>query len=229
MRKCVLISSVLVFLLAAQWLVAPNDVSALPLQGAYVFSGATPTEPSSWIGALFEDKGTFVQLTITSMLTNPSEFFSEVYFNLNPNLDPTKLSITQLSGNLPAAKNGIQTALNGFKAGGDGYYDILFQYDTCNSTKCDRLQGSDQSVFEITYSGNGSFSASSFDFLSVEGGGQGTEHFAAHIQGIPLPEGGTTSGWIGDLPTVPEPGTLLLLGSGLIGAGLLGRRFQKRP
>ena len=78
-------------------------------------------------------------------------------------------------------------------------------------------------------SGITGLTVSDFDFSSVNGGGEGHYVTAAHIQGIPLPTGGTTSTWVGNGGggEVPEPSTMLLLGSGLIGLVGLRRKFKK--
>jgi hypothetical protein len=57
-----------------------------------------------------------------------------------------------------------------------------------------RFQAGETSVYDITYTGAGTLSASSFNFLSDEGGGQGTYHSAAQVQGITAND---YSGWIG--------------------------------
>ncbi len=68
-------------------------------------------------------------------------------------------------------------------------------------------------VYDITY--GSAIDVSSFDFLSVMGGGQGSYTGAAHIEKI----NGNDSGWIGSV--VPEPSTALLM---TLGLGLLGSR-----
>jgi hypothetical protein len=55
--------------------------------------------------------------------------------------------------------------------------------------------------------------------------GSASAHLAAHVQGIPVPGGGTTSGAIKE--TVPDGGmTAMLLGGALIGLEALRRRFR---
>jgi hypothetical protein len=90
--------------------------------------------------------------------------------------------------------------------------------------------------FELEYKGTGDsridplvFSitdaniASALDFYAANSEGH---HFAAHIAGFPeTGTGNWTSAFFTDGGTpVPEPGTLLLLGAGLVGLGLYGRR-----
>ncbi len=80
--------------------------------------------------------------------------------------------------------------------------------------------------FDINLDGLGAATENNFFLLSDGNAGNGNGHFAVQI----LPpncddtffarDGGTTK--------VPEPGTLVLLGSGLLGLGLLGRKKFRR-
>lgn len=148
-------------------------------------------------------------------------------FNLDPSLDPDDLAFAFVGGNNDA--DSISTGTNAFQADGDGLFDILFGW---NANVGSRLVVGESAVYDITLTG---LTEQSFNFSSVEGGGNGTFFSAAHVQGIgPDNEG---SGFIGDGdgpgpgpgPTpIPEPGMLLILGTALAAAAFAGRRSGLR-
>jgi hypothetical protein len=178
----------------------------------FEFSGGTsPSGSPPWISATFMDVSGGVQLTITSLLQSSSEFVGTggISFNLDPSLNPNNLTFTYQSG---VAASSISTGVDSFKADGDGFFDIRFFWPVSPPTA--RFNDSDTAVYLIA--GISGLSASSFDFLSETGGGQGTFKAAAHIQGIPS---GTGSGWIGPV-AVPEPGILILLGIAMSAIGV---------
>ncbi len=168
------------------------------------FSGAVaPDGAGPYLRATFEDVPGGVELTLTSLLIGSTEFVDEWYFNLDPALDPTLLSVAYDSGG-PAATSVMQ-AVDSFKADGDGLYDLRF--DFANAPPTSRFNGSDSVSYLITSSE--SISAASFDYLSLPDGGNGPFVTAAHVLGT---GNGDDSGWI----TVPEPATVGMLSIGLV-------------
>lgn len=183
--------------------------------------GADPVGPVPWATATFSqvDAGT-VQLELSNINLSGSEFIGAWYFNFNDSLDVNSLSFSRVGGTAPADAD-ISTGLNSFKADGDGYFDIIFDFP---QKSADRFAAGDTIVYEI--SGINPLTMDMFNFDSAPGGGNGSWYSAAHVQSI----NGEDSGWIGSGPgvAVPEPSTYLMLSS-LLGLSLfLVARSRKR-
>ena len=78
-------------------------------------------------------------------------------------------------------------------------------------------------VYDISYLGQGTFSASSFNFRSDGAESKNPFHSAAHIQSI---GDNGDSGWAGNMTVVPEPVSSALFIAGAETFGL--RRLKKK-
>jgi hypothetical protein len=162
--------------------------------------GDSPAGPTPWITATFDDGGTpgSVELLLETTNLVDLELVFVWMFNLDPVLDPADLVFAG-----PVKTGQFNTPLvhlgtNAFQADGDGMFDINIEFN--NSDQAARRFGvGDAALYTIT--GIPTLTASSFDFLSWEDGGQGEYPSAAHIGGIGPSDG---SGWV----TVPEPAAL---------------------
>lgn len=217
----------------------PVHAATLTFELDYEFSEATPPEADPpWVRAVFDDQDVpgSVLLTLDTFNLTDDEFITEWYFNLAPDLSPPDISLVKALNREEQditywfneyTLEGIEQGQDAFKADGDGRYDILFEFRERDYL---RFGAGKKAVFEITGDG---ITASSFDYLSTPDGGNGPFPTAAKVQGI----GGNDllSGWIapndwtppGPVNAVPEPGTVLLLGAGLL--CLAAGRVRRRP
>ncbi|QDV35272.1 PEP-CTERM sorting domain-containing protein [Tautonia plasticadhaerens] len=184
------------------------------------YTGTSPTSTPPWATASFEsiDPDT-VRLTIDSSLDVASEFLTEFYFNFDPALDLTALDIEFVSG---VEAGSIDQDEDGINVPGGLSADIVIDYP---NQPASRLNGTKQSVYDLNYSGAGTFNAESFSFLTT-----GNRAFLAvfHVQGIPT---GAGSGHVAGTPVnvVPEPSTLALSGiAAMAGLGIASRRLRRR-
>lgn len=165
-------------------------------------NGVAPTSTAPWLTALFEDVTGGVKLTLTSSLDVAGEYIDQVAFNVNPNITPSSISISELTTNsgdnvdLPFHNTSVNAQdLTGSGTVGKGF-DIRIDWVNANAN---RFNGSDVEKFEFLLSG---LTESDFNYANSSG-----LHIAAHIAGIPQSGGGTTSGLIADTTVVPEPST----------------------
>lgn len=178
---------------------------------SYSGSASSPAGPGPWVDATLQDNANGVLLTVDNLGLTGGEFLSQLYLNINPLDNVNNLTFTFVSGTSGVTAPTIQTGEDGFKADGDGKYDILFNFDTVNSG---RFGAGDSITYLIA--GISGLSASDFKYLSTSAGGQhGPFYGAGHIQGI-AGQTGSDSVWIDpslgpQIVSVPEPASIALL------------------
>jgi len=188
-----------------------------------VFGGAPPQSTPPWVLSEFSTAGAGeVELTISALNLFGGENLRMLYLNLNPDHNPKHLDFAVLGGTGMFATPTFQAGKNAFKAGGDGYYDVLITFPTDLDDQS-RFTAGDSITIGVT--GIPSLTASDFSFLSNPAGGYGPFYAAAHIQRIGE---NSDSGWIypADGPhvvPVPEPASGVLMGAAVL--LLLARRF----
>jgi hypothetical protein len=185
------------------------------------FGDVSPDGPAPWATSVFDDGGSAGSVTLTMSVAAGVNLadVTAMYFNLDPTMDPTALGFNRDGGSGPTAANtDIKTGVDGFKAGGDGLYDILFDFPPPPGQQAARFNAGEDLVYTITGAG---LTANSFNFFATPDGGFGPYLSVARFQDTgPLQE---DSDWVG---AVPVPAAVWLFGSGLL--GLVGIARRKR-
>jgi hypothetical protein len=223
-------------MLSVFFLTASAHASTVTFNLGTVFSDGSvaPDGPAPYATVTLDDGGVTGQVNMTASVSADvgQAFMVQLYLNLDPALDVTLLSFSYVAGlsDGPDAENGkggngIFVGTDAFQSDGDGAYDILFDFPPPPGSGGSKFEAGETVVYTIT--STQAITASSFNFLSAEGGGEGTYLAASKFNATgPLQDG---SAWVGDggFPPVPVPATVWLFGSGLIGLVGIARRKKK--
>ena len=209
-RRCMTILAAIATCLLISAATVRADPVTFVLQGP-AFSGNNPA--GSITVTITQSSASSVQFSITN---NTDGDIDDLYFNntLAGTAWGTASGCSQCSA--------VLFGSDAFKADGDGFYDLQVMFPSSGGSHGpDRFAPGDTVVFTVSATG---ITPESFLAFSAAGGGAGPFEVAAHVISIDSQDG--QSGWVSQ--PVPEPATILLLGSGLAGTAAFLRRRRDR-
>lgn len=190
--------------------------------GGADFSGGTDNIGGTITVLIHDVSAGVVQLIITNNLADAGGFLSDLFLNTTaaPLANPAGscIACTAINNTPPTFNFGS----NAFQADGDGLYDIALNF---NTAAANRLTPGESITLQLNSTSGAAFNAASFNTLSAPGPGGGAGPFlvAAHIQGL----NNQGSDWITTTSSVPEPSTMILMATGLVGLAVR-RRYTKK-
>lgn len=191
-----------------------------------VITGPTPSDPFPWLTAEVKQVGSDIYLAMQTDFANASKI-GDVWLNVKNDAWLPSLTFSDFqvnSGDTELKNPVVKNANNESPTPGEaGQFDIKIEFKTSSSKAFD---GTDAVQFKLTCTGCVGFGLDAFDALSTPGGNQGQFRIAAHVQ--PSEGDSTKIGGQAVPESVPEPGTLILLGVGLAGLGAVKLRRSRR-
>lgn len=185
------------------------------------FNPVPPDGPTPYAEAIFDDGGATgtVTLTLSVATTVGSSDITGMYFSLDPALDPGLLSFTRIGGDGPtAADTQIRTGIDAFRAGGDGFYDIFFDFPPAPGGDDALFNAGESLVYEISMPG---LTAQSFAFTGIAGPGAGNPGPFLSVARFQR-----RSSFVGAVSAIPIPAAVWLFASGLLGLAGIAIRKQ---
>ena len=187
------------------------------------FGAVPPDGPAPYATAVFDDTITPGVVTLT-MTVAPSVNLADVtamYFNLNPALDSNSLTFARVGGDGPtAADTDITTGTDHARPGGDGLYDILFDFPPPPGQQARRFNAGEFLVYDI--GGIVGLTANDFNFFGTPGPGAGNP--GPYLSVARFQDTGIDQEFSDFVGAVPVPAAVWLFGSGLLGLVGIARR-----
>ncbi len=194
-----------------------SSAPALTFDLNYTVS-ATPTAVSpSWGTVTITDDGNSVDVLVSPTVDTDWKLLA-LYLNYAGSATAFTYTSTDFNNPANTSSGSADFSPNGEQA--DGYTAGKFDIQIPDTGNLGNVSGD----VLIVLSANVNLDPSDFDHFDFP---NGLLTSAAHFGNAPQGEGGSI--WVGSgpgtPPRVPEPGTLMLLGSGLLGLGIFGRKM----